>query len=583
MNQKKYFLQPERRALNLIWTAAKDYHFTPSFIAFWPNGEPDFYLNSIIGYVQKWYDSKILNSLFETIHHSFFHETFDGLLWIGLENCAYKKEVLHRPILLELRKEHAKEFFQQEKTQSRQQWMAQNSLVYTLQAAQWNIVLGKSPGILNPWEQKLFQALQYDPSWTSQELKDYTLKIFHQFFGSHSSVYPRRFIKWKLHLQQFLRKKMPSHIIRTETLLASRSFSDTSNTLSVHHALRLKKKNFSSQRNDLLYIEGCFGKPLYPEEFHLQIEQELCTDAHKDCHLYFTDGSPDTTAADPIVKKVRSDAQIQHQKNQEHFRSHRLFYQNSILRLRRQIQNALLIYPQPLHLRSRSGSLFPSQVWRGIYLDDPYVFMETTEDAETDFSVDLMLDASASRLESQETIAAQAYIIAKSLQSCDIPVQIFSFLSTRGYTIMRLFSGYTDGADSLQNIFQYFAAGWNRDGLAFRGAGQLMISSPAKHRLLIVLTDASPNDDHRIPSDPSKKHFIRQDYSGHAGIQDTKKSVRSLRKKDIHVSAILTGNDGDTKAAREIFGQDFVRIEKMEQFSSAAGTLIQKQIEKISR
>ena len=68
--------------------------------------------------------------------------------------------------------------------------------------------------------------------------------------------------------------------------------------------------------------------------------------------------------------------------------------------------------------------------------------MDTLKEAEADFSVDLMLDASASRLESQEIIAAQGYVIARSLQLNRIPVQVFSFLSVRGYTVMQRFVDY---------------------------------------------------------------------------------------------------------------------------------------------
>ena len=65
-------------------------------------------------------------------------------------------------------------------------------------------------------------------------------------------------------------------------------------------------------------------------------------------------------------------------------------------------------------------------------------------------------------------------------------------------------------------------------------------------------------------------------------MKDTAAEVRALRKKDVYVCGILTGADGDTRAAREIFGNDFVRIEKMERFSEAAGVLIQQQIQKLT-
>lgn len=573
---------PKRRALNIIWTAAEDYHFTPSFTAFWQDGEPDFYLNSIIGYVHKWYDPAVIGGLFETLRHCLFRETLEGLLWVALENCAYEREAPQRPILSELRREHAEAFLLQEQSWSRQQWMAQNSLVYALQAARCRLILGQSPGLANPWERKLFEELQYDASWTSQEIADWTLEIFQQYFHIHTAsgrpALPARLWRalgtcWR----HFLLKRMPSRFVRTDTLLGSpadaRQAASTAGRL-----LDLRHNPARSRQSDLKYIQGCFGEPLYSEEENRRIQQESCTDTHEHCHLYFTKGqlsaAPDP---DPLVENAKDDAREQARKNKEHFHSRRRFYQTSIVRLREQIQNALLVYPQPLCLRSRSGTLFSSQVWRGIYLDDPYVFQDTIEEPAPNFSVDLMLDASASRLESQEVIAAQGYVIARSLRLCQIPVQVFSFLTIRGYTVMRLFSGYED-TDTLPNIFQYSAAGWNRDGLALRGARQLMDTSRARNRLLIVLTDASPNDDRRIPANPAGGRLLSQDYSGPAGVQDTRANVRQLRKDGIHVCAILTGSDGDTAAAQEIYGQEFVRIETMEHFSQAAGNLIQRQI-----
>lgn len=60
---------------------------------------------------------------------------------------------------------------------------------------------------------------------------------------------------------------------------------------------------------------------------------------------------------------------------------------------------------------------------------------------------------------------------------------------------------------NLQNINRYFASGWNRDGLALRAAGDLLqfAPGPAPRHLLIVLTDASPNDSRRIPPSPENR------------------------------------------------------------------------------
>ena len=569
----------QRRAMNIIWTASGAYDFQPDFMAFQLDGEPDFYMNSIIGYVRKWYDPNIMEKLFSTIQEGLFKETYDGLLWIALENCAFLRESRQRPVLKELRLEHARDFFRQDDQKSRQQWMAQNSLVYALESAKWRQVLEKEPGLVNPWERQLFADLLYPGDITAQEIYDRTLEIFHRYFRYRREHHLAGFLAGihERFSHRFLRR-LPRRLIRSDDLNMGR-IGSAQGKITARQGLELLPKKPSENAADYQYIQSCFGLPLYSSEVSLQLENLLCTDSHENCRLYFTEGKPaPREEKNALVQKFLREAEAQRQKNESYYQSRRDFCQNSIHRLTQQIKNAMLVYPQPLKIPSRSGRIFPREIWKALWLDDDRIFMETTDEEQPDFSVDLMLDASASRLGSQETIALQAYIIAESLGKCKIPFQVYSFLSLKGFTVMRRFLGYED-KDRSKEIFGYCAAGWNRDGLAFRGAGNLMESSPAGNKILIVLTDASPNDDRRIPANSSKGQVLSQDYSGKSGIEDTALEVRSLRQKGIKVMAILNGSDADTLAASRIFQRDYVRIEKLDQLSQAAGVLIQKQIQ----
>lgn len=70
--------------MNIVWTAAGDYSFTPAFLSFFQDGTPDFYMNSIIGYVRKWYEPEIINRLFDLAGRSFSMKhwmAFCGLRW----------------------------------------------------------------------------------------------------------------------------------------------------------------------------------------------------------------------------------------------------------------------------------------------------------------------------------------------------------------------------------------------------------------------------------------------------------------------------------------------------------------------
>ena len=73
-----------KRGLNMIWTAAEKYDFQPEFTAFRSDGSPDLYMNSMIGYVRKWYDHEILERLFSAAKrhvHRYIRGVSSGLLW----------------------------------------------------------------------------------------------------------------------------------------------------------------------------------------------------------------------------------------------------------------------------------------------------------------------------------------------------------------------------------------------------------------------------------------------------------------------------------------------------------------------
>ena len=593
MSSTDYGVPARRRALNIIWTAAGEYGFEPAFMAFTQDGQPDLYMDSIIGYVRKWYDRETMQKLFDTTGSSLMRETFDGILWIGLENCAFEREVRERPVLSELRHTCAEMFFEQQFTKSRQQWMAQNSLVYALQSARWNTVLGKEPGLVNPWEKNLFQELAFSGDWDARQIADHAYSVLRRYFrfsprqAEHSLL-----LLLKNRLFSFPTRILPSRMMRAEDLTFSRDGSGNG-IITARKSRNAGLLTAAEEENNRIYIQNCFGLPLYNTEESSRIEQLLCSGRHQGCHIYFTDGlrqaeesidiqtgkEPKNPASDGQIRETIRDAQAQAERNRTHYKERLHFYENCIARLSQQIRNALLVYPQPSRVAGRDGRIAPEKIWRAVYLNDERIFTEKFEEEQPDFSVDLMLDASASRLQSQETIAAQAYVIARSLHLCRIPVQVTSFLSLRGYTVIRRFCGY-DEMDKDGRIFDYFAAGWNRDGLALRGAGHLMQDSPAKNRLLIILTDASPNDDRKIPPDRAGGHPLSRDYSGEAGIRDTSSEVRALKKSGVQVMAVLNGEDGSSEAARRIYGDDFVRIENIRRLSDAVGTLLQKKIER---
>ena len=130
--------------------------------------------------------------------------------------------------------------------------------------------------------------------------------------------------------------------------------------------------------------------------------------------------------------------------------------------------------------------------WRAAALGDEKVFRKTENANAGDISVDILLDASHSQVSRAEKIASQAFIVAEALARCHVPCRVISFCSMSGFTVMRLFNDYSSGDNSA--IFDYSPEGCNRDGLAVRMAGELMVQSPCEHKMLIVLSDVKPLD-----------------------------------------------------------------------------------------
>lgn len=310
------------------------------------------------------------------------------------------------------------------------------------------------------------------------------------------------------------------------------------------------------------------------------MEQRLCAGEHLGCHLWFTAGVPDPERAKSGDSQLlTAQAEAQFEANKAAYRRDRELYMGAIHRLTEQIRGCIQVHSQTEPVPSRHGRLDTGRVWRAAVVADSHVFLRDEDTARPSFSVDLLLDGSASRLHCQETIAAQGCILAESLERCGVAVRVSSFCSLRGCTVLRILKDYKDKCAS-GHIFRYFAAGWNRDGLGLRCIGELPGPASGGRRLLLVLTDASPNDIHRIP--PSPGHPLGADYAEGPAVDDTAREVRALRRRGIRVGAIYMGTDANAANAALIYGKSLARIRTMDQLARAAGRLIRDEIREMA-
>lgn len=562
----------KRRAVNLIWNAARDYSFEPDFKAFDEEGRADLYWNCIIGAVRRHYDYGRLQKLFASFDGCLDQQLYEQLVWLGLEGCAYARDAQDRPALPALRQAYARRVLALSRARE------SDRLLDVLQAGHYRRALGEDPQ-LSAHDRELLDALEFDPALDTGALAAQAETVLREKFGFVPPS-PADAREEKKHpVRRLLGGKRGAHV----DLPAVRGFgfgfgehTGGGSQAPGQDRLGFHLSFLSQQTQEGLrkYIEDFFGAPLYQPRQTEQLERELCAGSHLGCHLYFTRGAAGAAGAIPegYAGYQRRAIAAQTARNRAFYEAHLARNRSSIARLTSQIRNALLAHLDETPVRSGAGRLEAGRIWRELYLQDGRIFNRTLRGDTAELSVDILLDASTSQLHRQETISTQGYMIAESLTRCRIPVRVSSFCSMSGYTVVTLFRDYGESTRN-ESLFSYFTTGCNRDGLAIRTVSKLMEQSRCEHRMLIILSDAKPNDVVKVT-----ESGMARDYTDTAGVHNAAAEVRRARMAGISVVCVFTGEDGDLPAARTIYGRDFSRIHSLEQFAETVGGLIQNQI-----
>ena len=562
---KKQYSGSARRARNIIWNAAGRYDFEPPFMAFFPSGAPDHYFNMVVGLVEKWLDMDRLYAFFDRYGADRRRDEFDELLWLGLENCVYEKEVAERPILADLRRARAERFFREQQSLSRQQMEYQSMPVYTQQQVRWSEVCGRRAPLLSPREKRMAQALRFSGALDTDGVLDAMAGFLRDFFRyepPEAPPLPRRAGTLAKRLLRREHRRQDRLIVRAGT-----GAGDHERAVQQRHDGL--GRHVGPTEADTAYIRALFGPPCLTERELRILENELCTDIDEGCRLWVARGG--STGAEEDVEGVRADSLRQKERNEAFFAEHAPAIRHSVRDLSTRIDTVLSSYLKHLPEPARAGRVRPEAAYRLPVLGDPRVFLRDGEETEPEICVDILLDASQSRMQSQEVLSAQARIIAESLERTRIPVRVSAFRSLRGYTVLEILKDWSQR--DCRGLARYFAGGWNRDGLALRVLGR-MGDDPRiadKERMLLILTDASPNDSTPIPG---RGLNLARDYEGAAAVKAAEEAVRALRKDGLRVGAVFHGNASHLDDLHQIYGRACVRIRSTGQLAQGVSDLL---------
>ena len=515
----------KRRADNIIWNCAKDYSFAPDFKAYDSKGDVDIYWNIIFGSARRHYEYEKIEALFAMLDRYKNAAAYQTIVWNALEPVLFQAERRGRPVLERIRPAPAE------------------------------------------------TELKLEAGMTTDEIVAAARRFFYERYG----LYGDGRIRLKYRLPRLRRMTVDSFLQRGRIVIHDKDL--------YHGDVAAWRGGYSlttklSESEMRAFLETKFGKSIYPAEHVAQLEKKLCTGNHKFTHLFYTRGEIGE------LHGVYNTFEMHQRKRQaEVIANNRVYYKKNLLqnrlliaKLSTGIMNSVLLHMQPERVKANAGALDPALAWRAARLDDGKVFARTENENAGDMSVDILLDASHSQITKTAKISSQAYIIAEALARCRVPCRVMSFCSMSGFTILRLFNDYSSSGDN-SGIFDYYAEGCNRDGLALRAAEDLMSRAPNEHKMLIVLSDVKPLDVAKIRKD---ERDIGVSYDGIRSLTDTAHEVRRLRANGLSVICIFTGEDEDVSSARMVYGQDFVRIRDFSHFADTVGKLIIDQMKNYS-
>ncbi len=603
---KQHYTGSSRRAMNIIWNAAQDYDWDSPFLAFHPNGAPDDYMNMVIGLTAKWLDKERITDFFERLGEGPTIDEASALLWLGLENCVYGKEYPQRPVLERMRQKRARDFFEVNGMLSEQQMSFMSIRVYDQEVLRWSKVLGRKTLPPSPGTAKLARALEFSPGWDTDEVLDRMHQVLEEFFRKKLSDRVRRVPGIRGGLLKSLTRPFSSRQERKADLLVLRKGSGSGDqNRSVHLTHNIGELHTSaSPQEDRAYIESAFGPCMYTEREMRILENSLCVGDDAGCRLWFTeegrtvsgsgadlrvdegfDESQGSGSGRKLVlegEKLRKDQEAQRKRNEAYYRKNQFKILESIRGLSAQTEVVFQSFLRRLPASSKRGKLSGEKAWRISVLGDAQAFLTDSDVSDATICVDLLLDASQSRMNSQEMIASQALVIARSFEQSHIPVRVTAFRSLRGYTILQRLKEFGDRRGD--GIFHYYAGGWNRDALCLKAMEYLLAEEKkqgdSRNRILLVLTDANPNDSVQIP--PRSGGLFAREYEGEAAVKDAAEAVRMLDADGVHIGALYYGASSHLDNVHQIYGQKYARVKTISQLPDAVSELLRRSLSEMS-
>ncbi len=322
------------------------------------------------------------------------------------------------------------------------------------------------------------------------------------------------------------------------------------------------------------YIELNYGRSYLSDAEQQRLNRRICRGVHADCKLYFTDGIlhdyVKENSAYVIAGRVL-------EANKRFYRQNQRVARHNIEALGNILRRSLQARSEEERTEAAYGAIIPRKLWKAGRTEDVRLFQRTMKKLNTDFVVDVLMDASGSQRNRQHLIALQGYILSSALSRAGIPHRVMGFCTFWDYTVLHRFREYDEGREADWRLMEFYSSSNNRDGLALRAAADGLKDRQEENKILIVLSDGRPND--LVVNRPNTRNPAV--YTGEYAVKDTASEVRRIRGQGISVLGVFAGEEQDLMAERRIFGKDFAYIRDISTFAHVVGRYLKKQVDEM--
>lgn len=570
-------MKDENRLKNIFWTLSDFYDFDIFNFSLKPE---DSYEAALLGHASRYFDFYVLDDFFKK-YVNLLNNKKD--LWeiskLVLENIFSKEMILERLGTLDFKNDHDEKILKN---------LNRRKIIMTteLKIGYIRKERGQYPKVQRVLEEMLGEIYNFKERDTFKYL-DFLRYIFKKYFHINKDLphdTEESYEEFKKEAKSnstskknspYQRKNLLDNTFLERYNIESAEFTffnDDYRDINVEEDALVSKPG---DKNIYKALVKRYGIEKIKRHTADRITQEISTGIHEEIKFFFPVGEFENKSSYYAQEEMGN-----YSDNLNFYERNKLQNSRAIRELAGVIKNSLLKESEDEILKSTSGKIIPSEIWKTRELNEDRIFEKINRKDSNEIFVDILLDSSASQNERKEILATESYIIAEALTSLNIKTRVFSYNNFYNYLVIKKYRDYNDPRIKNKDIFKYSPSGSNRDGLAIKFMRHLVSKNRDARRFLIVLTDGLPFDEIDIGIVGASK-TPGENYKDEEAVMDTSKEVLLTRLKGINTFGVFTGEEAESMNIKKIYGNDYAYITDIARFHKVVGIFLKTYANKI--